>query len=182
MKGWFKLALLLILSGVLGGCNTNPFRPSTVTFTAAQLQTALAKKFPIEKQYLNLIDLTVDHPEVSLSPATNRVIIQLDAGIIMPGHDQQIQGKLNISSELVYDPGSKSVILKDPRLEAQQIDGVSSVVTQVLNQLAAVVIEEKLDGASVYKFNPDDLRFLGMRLVPERIEITGQGIVIHIVK
>ena len=182
MKQCFKLVLLFILAGILGGCNLNPFEPSSVTFTAAELQAALVKKFPIEKQYLNLIDLTVDHPEVSLNPVANRVIIQLDAGVTLPGYSQEIQGKLNISSELVYDPASKSVVLKDPRLETQQIEGVSSVVTQVLNQLIAVAIKEKLDGASVYTFNPDDLRFLGMHLQPESIEVTAQGVVIHIAK
>ncbi|MHB1676540.1 MAG: DUF1439 domain-containing protein [Sulfuriferula sp.] len=177
---WFKLVLILILAGLLASCNTDPFKPTQVTFTQSQLQTAVAKKFPVEKHYLEMADLIVSNPVVSLRPDTNRIAIQFDAEITMLGASQPLYGEITFSSGLIFDSSKKAVVLKDPLLEQQKFVGLSSAASQVLSQLAAIVIKENLDGRSVHTCKPGDLEFLGRPLTPTNIQVTQQGVVIHL--
>jgi len=182
MKRWFEFALTLMLLAGLAGCNANLLKPSTVTFTAAEFQSALAKKFPVQKQYYGLINLTVSHPLVSMRPDIKHIAMQFDADLATIGARQVFKSKLNITTSLAYDAATKSIVLQDPRLEKIDVDGMSNGRAQQLNQMAGILISETLQGANIYTFNPDDLHFIGMRLEPESIEITEQGVVVHIAK
>ena len=180
MQRWLVFMLLALLG--LAGCNANWLKPSTVTFTAAEFQTALAKKFPVHKQYWGLVDLTVSHPLVSMRPEIKHIAIQFDADVATFGSKQVFKSKLNITTSLAYNPATKSIVLQDPQLENIDVDGMSNGRVQGLNQMAGLLISETLQGATIYTFNPDDLHFAGMKLAPESIEITGQGVVVHIAK
>ena len=48
------------------------------------LQQSLQKKFPFNHRYLELFDMTVSNPVLSLQPDTNRVATTLDARIAPP--------------------------------------------------------------------------------------------------
>lgn len=182
MKSFIRFALVLVLLSSLFGCKENLFKPTTVTFTPAEFQAALSKKFPVQKNYLGLIDLTISHPEVSMRPEIKHIAMQFDADMTALGASQIVKSKLDITTSLAYDPATRSIVLQDPRLEKIDVDGMSHESAQQLTQLASVLINETLQGASIYTFNPDDLHFIGMHLEPESIEITEQGVVVHIAK
>ncbi|MDR3393137.1 MAG: DUF1439 domain-containing protein [Sulfuriferula sp.] len=182
MKRLLKLASMLILLAGLAGCNSSLLKPSTVTFTAAEFQAALVKKFPVEKQYLGLVKLTVSNPQVSMRPAIKHIALQFDADMATFGSSREFKGKLNITTSLAYDAATRSIVLKDPQLEKMDVDGMSADRTQELVTVAGILINETLQGASIYTFNPDDLHFIGMKLEPESIEITDDGVVVHIAK
>ena len=182
IKRWFNLIWALVLLSGLVGCNADFLKPSTVTFTPAEFQTALARKFPVQKQYFGLIDLTVSHPQVSMRPDIKHIAMQFDADVATFGAKQVLKSKLNITTSLAYNAATRSIVLQDPHLENIDVDGMSNGQVKGLNQMAALLISETLQGASIYTFNPDDLHFAGMKLEPESIEITEQGVVIHIAK
>ncbi len=178
----FRLALILILSVLMAGCDTAPFRPTHVTFTKEQLQKAVAKKFPIEKHYLESVDLIVSNPVVSLRPETNRIAIQFDASVTAPGIVQPINGQLLFSSGLTFDTSKSELVLKDPRLEKQQIAGLSGATSEIISQLEAIVVKDNLNGKSIHNCKPGDLEFLGVPLKPTNVEVTQEGVVLHLAK
>lgn len=178
----FRLALILIVSVLLAGCDTDPFRPTQVTFTHAQLQKAVAKKFPIEKHYLESVDLIVSNPVVGLRPETNRIVIQFDAAITVPGATQPINGQLVFSSGLTFDTNKSELVLKDPKLEKQQIAGLSGATGEIISQLEAIVIKDNLNGKSIHNCKPGDLEFLGVPLKPTSVEVTQEGVILHLAK
>lgn len=182
MKRWFELGLLLFFLTGLMGCSSNPFKPSTVTFTALEFQRALAKKFPVRKQYFGLVELVISHPEVSMRPEIKHIAMQFDADMAAFGAKQLFKSKLNITTSLAYNADTKSIVLKEPHLDSIDVEGMRSDRIQDLNQMAAILIRETLEGAAIYTFNPDDMHFIGMKLEPESIEITPQGVVVHIAK
>lgn len=182
MKLWLKFIFALSLLTVLTGCNANLLKPSTVTFTAAEFQTALARKFPVQKNYLGLIDVKISHPQVSMRPEIKHVALQFDADMTSFGNPQVLKSTINMTTALAYNAANKSIVLKDPRLEKIDVAGMSAGHAQALNQVAAVLLNETLQGAPIYTFKPEDLHFLGMNLEPESIEITEQGVVVHIAK
>ena len=182
MKRCFNFTWLLVLLSSLVGCNASFLQPSTLTFTPAEFQTALARKFPVQKQYFGLVDLTVSHPQVSMRPEIKHIAMQFDADVATFGAKQVLKSKLNITTSLAYNAATRSIVLQDPHLENIDVDGMSNGQVKGLNQMASLLISETLQGASIYTFKPDDLHFAGMKLDPESIEITEQGVVIHIAK
>lgn len=179
---WFRFALIFLLAVLLASCDSNPFRPTKVTFTQAQLQKAVAKKFPIEKHYLESVDLIVSNPIVMLRPETNRIAIQFDAAITMPGVTQPLNGQLVFSSGLSFDTNKSELVLKDPVLEKQKIAGLSGATSEVISQLEGIVIKDNLNGKSIHNCKPGDLEFLGVPLKPQSVEVTQEGVVLHIAK
>lgn len=182
MKLWFKFLFALSLLTVLTGCNANLLKPSTVTFTAEEFQTALARKFPVQKNYLGLIDVAISHPHVSMRPDIKQVGLQFNANVTSFGNPQIIKSTINMTTALAYNAANKSIVLKDPRLEKIDVAGMSADGAQALNQVAAVLLNETLQGAPIYTFKQEDLHFMGMNLEPESIEITVRGVVVHIAK
>jgi hypothetical protein len=143
------------------------------------MQAQLTKKFPVEKNYFQLVKVTLSRPQVSLQPDQKRIVLQFDADVTIPGDQQRLHGLTSVSSELAYHPEDKTIVLKNPMLENQHIDGVSQNLSQLLGQITAASIHDRLDGAVVYVFTPDQLQLLGAHIKPERIDITAQGVVLY---
>ena len=51
------------------------------TFSQSQLQSALERKFPFNKRYMELFDIQLANPQLALDPTRNRVTVQFDATI-----------------------------------------------------------------------------------------------------
>ncbi len=156
--------------------------PSSITLTAEQMQTRLAQSFPLEKQYMNVVDLTLSQPQVQLHPDQKRIALQFDVNVTALGYDQLMNGRMLVSSQLAYNAADRTIVLQHPQLESQQIRGVSDNVAQIVSQITAVAIHDRLEGAVVYAFTPEQLHFLGGHAVPESIEITERGVVLHLAK
>lgn len=178
----YKFVFALVLAGLLAACSSNPFVPTKVTFTKSQLQAVLDKKFPVEKHYMQMLDLTVSNPVVSLRPESNRIAIRFDVELTMVGSRQPVYGQMVFASALVYDAKRLAIVLKDPVLEKQEIVGISSTTNQLLSEASAVLIKENLEGRSVHNCKPGDLVFLDMPLKPRNIEVTQDGVVMYVVR
>ncbi|MDA8328127.1 MAG: DUF1439 domain-containing protein [Betaproteobacteria bacterium] len=172
---WFRIVVGMIL---LAACSAI-LLPSSYTFTAGEMQAQLAKKFPVEKNYFQIVHLTLTHPQVSLQPDQKRIVLQFDADAVILGDQQRLRGRTLVSSGLAYNPADKTIVLKNPKLESQRIDGVSKNLAQLVEQMTAVTIHDRLDGVVVYTFTPNQLQLLGTHIEPENIDITAQGVVLR---
>uniref|UniRef100_E6QRZ8 DUF1439 domain-containing protein n=1 Tax=mine drainage metagenome TaxID=410659 RepID=E6QRZ8_9ZZZZ len=173
MRG-FSVAVGMML---LAACSAI-LLPSSYTFTAGEMQEQLAKKFPVEKNYLQIVSLTLTHPQVSLQPDQKRIVLQFDADAVILGQPG-LHGYTRVSSGLAYNPADKTIVLKNPKLESQHIDGVSKNLAQLVEQITAVTVHDRLDGVAVYTFTPNQLHLLGAHIEPENIDITAQGVVLR---
>ncbi len=169
----------LALLGFLAGC-AGLLVPGTISFSDDDMQQALQRKFPVEKSYLGLVDMTLTHPQVSSDPVSQRLALQLDALINMVGVDHPITGHFTVSGQLQYDSDHKTIVLQQPELQQADIVGLSPSGTRLLRQAAGFAVTEKLDGAVLYRLSQDDQRIFGTQVAPERIEITRDGVVVHV--
>ncbi|BBP01109.1 DUF1439 domain-containing protein [Sulfuriferula nivalis] len=175
------LALIMSLM-LIAGCTSNLFKPNQFSFTTAEMQKNLDKKFPIEKKYLGIIDLTLLNPKIATRPDTRRLALQFDTRVYMLGYNRVLDSSISITTSLFYDVAKQSVILKEPRLEKIGVVGMPSGQAESLNQIAAMLVSEQLEGASIYHFTENETRILGMSLAPESLEITDAGVTVHIQK
>jgi hypothetical protein len=177
-----QIVVLIMSLMLISGCTSNLFKPNQFSFTTAEMQKNLDKKFPIEKKYLGIIGLTLLNPKVATRPDTKRLALQFDAKLSMLGYNRVLDSSISITTDLVYDAVKQSVVLKQPRLEKIGVVGMPSGQAESLNQIVAMLVSEQLEDASIYHFTENETRILGMSLAPESLEITDVGVTVHIKK
>lgn len=174
-----RYVVIFLMSLMLAGCTGNPFMPNQFSFTTAQMQASLDKKFPVDKKYLGIFDLTITNPKVVTQPETKRLMLSFDAKVYTLGYDHILNSSVNLTTNLAYDLAKHSVVLKDPRLDKVTFAGLSSGQVEGLNQIVAIMVREQLEGVSIYTFKPEQLRYLGTNVEPESLEITDVGVTVH---
>lgn len=69
-----------------------PFIPDHYTFSQAQVQDAVQRKFPLQRTASQIFDVMLSNPLVGLSPDRNRVTIRLDARLATPFMPNPVTG------------------------------------------------------------------------------------------
>jgi len=150
------------------------------TFTKAELQSAVDKKFPTTLRYGELVSVQLSNPRLVLDQATNRVTTQMDAAMsntILPA--PPVNGTMSLNSGVKYDPARRAVLLDNPTVQDVQVQGMSQY-TQQLNAIGAVVAEQLLKDYPLYTFKPEELRFNGKDVQPGAITVTPAGISVKV--
>lgn len=150
------------------------------TFTKAELQSAVDKKFPTTLRYGELVSVQLSNPRLVLDQATNRVTTQMDAAMsntILPA--PPVNGTMSLNSGVKYDATRRAVLLDNPTVQDVQVQGMSQY-TQQLNAIGAVVAQQVLKDYPLYTFKPDELRFNGKDVQPGAITVTPDGISVKV--
>lgn len=167
------LASVLLLSScasLLGSRN--------VELPLAQLQEAMARKFPFDSRYLELIDVRLTNPRLALQPGTNRLVTTMDASITPPFMEKSWAGNFTMSSFLKVDPARRAIMLDDPRMENMAIDGLSGPYANRVMKGLGLIAEQFLQNAPLYTFDANDFRYAGSQFLPTKINTTSNGLVV----
>lgn len=162
--------------------STFPFIPSHYTFSQQQVQDAVQRKFPYQRTISQVFQVALTNPVVGFLPDTNRVSVRLDAHLASPFLQQPVDGVFTLSSELAYDAGSRSVVLKSPNVDSVNVSGGAQVYTQQINAAAALLATQLLTNYPIYTFKPEQLQFAGVNYEPGTITILTNGIRVQIVE
>jgi len=179
MAGLFLLVsmLTIMVTSGLTGC-ASVLAPRSVELPLARLQQAMQSRFPLNNRYLDLFDVTVSRPQLSLQPDTNRVTVGLEVRIAPPFLKNPWEGRLDLSGVLAIDMARRAIVLTEPRLENLTIDSVTGTYTAKLARLGALLVEDGLNKLPVYTFKPDELQWAGMRVVPTKITVRANSLVV----
>lgn len=146
------------------------------TFTKAELQSAVDKRFPTTLRYGELVSVQLSRPRLVLDEATNRVTTQVDAAVtntIIPS--PPVNGTMSLNSGVKYDTTQRAVLLDNPTVQDVQVQGMAQY-TQQLNAIGAVVAEQLLKDYPLHTFKPEELRFNGRDVQPGAITVKPDGI------
>lgn len=159
-----------------------PFMPSQYTFSQRQVQDALQRKFPYQRTVSQVFEVALTNPVVGLLPDANRISVTLDARLASPFLREPVDGVFTLSSQLAYDAGSRSVILKSPSVDNVTVSGQAQAYTQQINEAAALLATQLLSNYPVYTFKPEQLSFAGVSYEPGTITVLTNGIRVQIVE
>lgn len=179
-RQWLAAAGLATLAatGWLVGCSA--FR-SEYTFSQDQLQTALQRKFPFNKRYMELFDIQLANPQLALDAPRNRVTVTFDATVDNRLFFRQpLTGRFALDSALRYDPPSRSLVLEDPEVRQFDVQGMPAQFSRQLNALGGILSEQLLQGYPLYTFKPEELRLAGTSVEPGTITVLPDGINVKI--
>ncbi len=151
------------------------------TFPRADLQSAIATQFPRKLRYMEMFDVNLSNPRLSLNEKTNRLITTVDAQIdnklLM---NKPVTGTLSMSSALKYDAATRAVRLDAPAVEKVDIAGVPAQYAPQLNAIGNAAAEQVLKDYPVYTFKPEQLEMNGKRFEPGAITVLSDGIKVEI--
>ena len=152
------------------------------TVTEAQLQQAVAQRFPRRYPVGGLLNIDAKAPRLSLLPAQNRLAAQLQVAVAGPALPRTYQGMFDLDFALRYQASDRTVRADQLRVNTLQFENVPAQTSALLSLYGPQLAEQSLQGAVLHQLKPEDLALPdGMGLQPETITVTAQGLVIAFV-
>lgn len=166
----------LLLVAALCGCAGTP---RTVGIGADELQNHMTQALAVPVGLLQIFDIHLSNPVIRLEDGSDRLTAQLDTRIGSADEDNDtLVGKISISGALRYDAERNAITLADSRIEQLDISNLRQDYGRWLNLLAAKIGEGLLDGMSLYRLKPDELKIGSTRYLPQKFSIVGDKLLV----
>ncbi|MDP2066811.1 MAG: hypothetical protein Q8K38_12675 [Burkholderiaceae bacterium] len=157
---WATMALLAgMVAALLGACAALSPGERTIKISEARLSELIGRQFPFNSRYLEVFDVTISAPKVTLLPESNRIATRFNysTGSFLLG-DREFAGTLDLSYALRFEPSDNTVRLADVRAEGVQVPGVPPAYQRQANRLGGLLTENLLHDFVVHRLSQDDLK------------------------
>ena len=163
---------------LLGACAA-VLGPRNIEVSQQRLQELVARRFPVNKRYLELFDVTISTPRLTLLPEANRIATQLDVTAIDRLLRRPMNGSMDLNYALRFEPADNTVRLADVRVDSFQIGDAPGPLQNQLNRIGRLLAEEMLDGEVVHTLRPEDVKNAqGRGYQPGELKVTPRGLVL----
>ena len=152
------------------------------TVTTAQLQDAIAKRFPVRKRAEGILDLTVQAPQLRMMPEQNRLgaVMAVEAG--GQALRRAYPGTFDLDFALRYEASDMTIRAHELRVNTLQFEGLPPQASMLLGGYGPQLAEQALQGAVLHTLKPQDLALPdSMGVQPSTITVTAKGLVIAFV-
>ena len=167
----------LMLLALLSGC-ASLLPPQEIEIPLSRLQQSVQKNFPFNARYFDLFEVSLSRPVLSLQPASDRLVLALEARVQAPLIKTPWQGELLLSGGLRIDPLRRAVILTEPRLENIRLDPATATYTSRFARLGSQLAEDLIGEKVLYTLAPDAFVVAGKRFVPTGITTRKNSLVV----
>ena len=184
MRRFPLIVLLSSMAILLAGCALQPPAPKTIAVSEARLAQLISAQFPFKSEMLEILDVELSAPRITLDPINNRINTSLElsvAGNSVVGlfTRKEYRGGMDLSYGLRFEPSDGSVRLSDVRVHKLSVEGAPDVLRRPIEKLGAPLAQKFLKDYPLYKVRPEDLQAAkGWGYAPGafRIEPTGLSI------
>ncbi|HJV76346.1 MAG TPA: DUF1439 domain-containing protein [Noviherbaspirillum sp.] len=168
---------LVVVAVLLASCATL-LGPREKEIPLARIQEAIASRFPFNNRFLELLDVRVTNPRVTLQPDSNRILTSMDTTVAPPFMKRAWNGNFAISGQLRFDATRNALILADPRVEQFVVNGLDPLYANQIAKVGSLLAEQLLKDMPLYTFAPDELRYSGVRFNPTKITTRPDSLVV----
>lgn len=155
LRALLGAAALPVPFAALAGFN---FFTNEYTATREELQSQIAKRFPVAERYAEIFMVGLRDPQLGLDGRANRAAITATLTIASPLlAASPVQGVVSVSSALRYDAAARALRLDQPKAERLELQGVEGRDAERLQKVGAVVAQELLQGQILRSFTADEL-------------------------
>jgi hypothetical protein len=172
-------AAVLLAACVLASC-ASLVGPRQIEIPLYKLQAGVDRRFPVDNRVLELFDIRLSRPRLTLQAGTDRVALDMEAFVAPPFMKQSWTGSLALSGRLYVDPARGAVFMTEPRVDRFAIDGVDEARQRQFGKVANVLMNKAIGDVPVYSFRMEDLRYAGVQFVPTRITSTADALVVTV--
>lgn len=148
-----------------------------ITVTLAQMQGALAQRFPLRYPLPGIMDLDLQTPQLQFLPEQNRLGAQLQLLASGPALERRHQGSLGLDFALRYETSDRSVRAYRIRLQRLDFPTLQPGVVAMLRRYGQALGEQALLEVVVHRLSDKDLALTdGLGFQPDSIRVTPQGL------
>ncbi len=183
-KRRWALCGLLVLGLFAGGCAHSPsaMAQGGYTISAAQIQEAVARKFPRGYGLSGLAHLELTNPRIGLKPAQNQlnaVLTVTASGPLL--QDQSYNGELDVDFSLRYEPSDRTLRATQLHFNGLRMQGLTPAAEQMLQQYGTTLARRSLQEVVLHQLSEKDLALTdGMGLEPGQFTVTSKGLVVQL--
>ncbi|MDE2419532.1 MAG: DUF1439 domain-containing protein [Burkholderiales bacterium] len=153
------------------------------TVSAAQMQLAVAQRFPLRYPIQGLLDLVVETPKLRLLPTQNRMGAEMVVQAEGPALQRVHQGLLDVDFALRYEASDRTIRAHQLRIRRLQFPSLQPGVVALLNTYTPALAQRTLLEVVLHQLRPQDLALPDvMGLEPGSITVTDAGLVIGFVR
>jgi hypothetical protein len=182
--------LLAALFGIaLAACSTlgsQALFGDSVAFTAPELQHQLDRRFPRDYDELGgLLQLRVLNPRVSIPPGDDRLRLDFDIALALPGQGDSDQdgdrpaGHIAVSSGLRWNTQTRGLHLDAPALESADVPQLGGAMNATGRDLVDRWLQDYARREPVYQFEAGLLQQIASRRI-DATTITNGQVVVHL--
>ena len=149
-----------------------------ITFTAAELQAKVAKRFPLERKG-QLAKVKLRNPNVLLELGSDRIGFRTDVQV-KPLLGGKYQGTMSFDAGVGYNPDKGEFYLVDSQIRELVLDEVPDQYQKLVRDVANQVLGRYLDELAVYRLDPDDFEESVAKLVLKEVAVRDGKLVLSI--
>jgi hypothetical protein len=176
-RRYLNFVFALLACALLASCASFS-GPREVEVPLAKLQAGLDRRFPVDNRMLQLFDVHLSQPQLSILPESDRVGLLVQAEVAPPFLRRSYAGTVAFSGRLYVDQARSAVYMTDARVDRFALDGVDESSQRQFTKLANVLMDKVVLDVPVYSFRMEDLRYAGVQFVPTRIVTSNSGLVV----
>ena len=165
---------------LLAGCASVPFLSGEIRMTADELTQRMASRFPLEKSIAGLLDVTLVRARVELNANEQRIATSVDVSVKLVLTSRTVTGTLKVSGRPEYIAASRSLFLRDARVEQVRMDNTPDALSAGLAKAASSFARDALEDKPLYTFSAEYLTRYGVRVEPDRIEVRADALVLKV--
>jgi len=186
MKRLLHWTLVVLLSSWLWACTGAPLlatmAPRSVTISAAQLQQALAQRFPIKQRLADVLELEVLPPRLSLLSASNRLAADIDLNVVDRLLDGRYSGSISFDFGLRFEASDNTIRMSGARVNDVRLAGVPEPYQTAITKNAPRIAERLFDNRVLHQFSDKDLSLVNsLGLEPGDISVMSEGLKVTLV-
>lgn len=171
MKIKLLLALLVLC---LSSCAVMGDR--TVNVTEAQIQEKLNERLALPMSLMKIFDINLSNSLVKFDQSTGRMQTTLDTNLSSALFKESLAGKVAISGKLRFDPATQSVMLDEPIIDNLNFPGLDEKYSDLFSAFTKAMGAQMLNGLTLYKVKPEDLKVGGTQYSPKDMVVTDNGL------
>jgi hypothetical protein len=160
------LGILLGVSSAIVGCRLYD-RGIVIEITQQQIQERLAESFPISRDYLVVLRLTLSDPEVALKEGSDRIGFGVSATTNIKVNGEDLRGKVGLTSGVRFERDEGTLLLVDPKVEQVAISLLPQRYEEEVLLAANLAADEFLEGYEIYNLDRTDLKRLAKLVLQE---------------
>lgn len=147
-----------------------------VNVSEVEIQQRLNEKFAIPISLLKVFDVNLSNAKVTFDKKTGRMHTLLHTKLSSALFNELATGELGVSGKLRFDASTNTIVLDEPKIEQFAFDGASDQNNDLLNALAGKLGGDLLNGMTLYKVKPEELKFGGTQYTPKEMTVTDDGL------
>jgi hypothetical protein len=159
---------------LLAGCAIGP---RDITLSEAELQALIERHVAKEHRVAEVIDLTLQRPQIRLLPERNRIASALDVTALERISGRTLRGSLSAEHTLRYEPADTTLRIAQLRVQDFKLDLGAGALTGTAARLSTVFVERALEDAVVWRASASQREALHRAGVQRAdIQVTSRGV------